>query len=97
MGWLRRIRQPLLVGDFAKDTDRLPARPRYVDDDPPRSAIFVPLMTRDAVIGAISIQSRTPNAFTESHLRIVGILANYVAAAMADARMLEEALRRARD
>ena len=96
VGWLRRTRQPLLVGDFAKDMDRLPARPRYVDDDPPRSAIFVPLMTRDDVIGAISIQSRTPNAFTESHLRIVGILANYVAAAMANARMLEEALRRAR-
>ena len=96
VGWLRRTRQPLLVGDFTKDMDHLPARPRYVDDDPPRSAIFVPLMTRDDVIGAISIQSRTPNAFTESHLRIVGILANYVAAAMANARMLEEALRRAR-
>jgi serine phosphatase RsbU (regulator of sigma subunit)/transcriptional regulator with GAF, ATPase, and Fis domain len=96
VGWLRNTRQPLLVGDFVKDMDRLPARPRYVDDDPPRSAIFVPLMTRDDVIGAISIQSRTPNAFTESHLRIVGILANYVAAAMANARMLQEALRRAR-
>ncbi len=96
VGWLRRSRQPLLVGDFTKDMDRLPARPRYVDEDPPRSAIFVPLMTRDEVIGAISIQSRTPHAFTESHLRIVGILANYVAAAMANARMLEEALRRAR-
>ena len=96
VGWLRHSRQPLLVGDFTKDLDRLPARPRYVDDDPPRSAIFVPLMTHDEVIGAISIQSRTPHAFTESHLRIVGILANYAAAAMANARMLEEALRRAR-
>jgi transcriptional regulator with GAF, ATPase, and Fis domain len=56
-GWLRSSREPLLVHDFQTEIDRLPARPSYQSDSPPRSAIFLPLPVADTVIGTISIQN----------------------------------------
>ena len=76
IGWLRRSREPLLVHDFQAEMDQLPARPSYQSDDPPRSAIFLPLPVADTVIGTISIQSSRPNAFDESDLRLLTVLAN---------------------
>ncbi len=96
VGWMRRSRQPLLVHDFLRELDRLPARPRYVSDDPPRSAIFVPLIAQERVIGAMAIQSYRPAAFTPDHQRLLSIIANQAAAAIENARLFQQAQRRAR-
>ncbi|MBL8055084.1 MAG: GAF domain-containing protein, partial [Anaerolineales bacterium] len=95
VGWLRDSRQPLLVRDFNTEMERLPARPRYVAQDPPRSAIFVPLLAGERALGALSIQSRRPAAFSEEHLRLVSIMANNAAAALETARLFEQTQRRA--
>lgn len=95
VGWLRDSRQPLLVRDFTAEMERLPARPRYISEDPPRSAIFVPLLVGERVLGALSIQSRRPAAFSEEHLRLVSIIANNAAAALETARLFEQTGRRA--
>jgi len=87
IGWLRTTRAPLLVRDFMAELDTLPARPTYISDHPPRSAIFLPLAVADAAIGAISIQSPQPFAFDESHLRLLAVLANQSAAALYNARL----------
>ncbi len=96
VGWLRDHGQPLLVHDFQVEMDRLPAKPRYVSPNPPRSAVFVPMVTRDAVIGAVAIQSERPNAYTDAHLRMLGIIANQAAAAIQNARALQRERTRAR-
>ncbi|MCL5998832.1 MAG: SpoIIE family protein phosphatase [Chloroflexi bacterium] len=88
VGWMRDTGKSLLVRDFKTELDQLPTRPRYISDRPPRSAVFVPMVTGDQVIGAISIQSDMPAAYTESHLRILGIIANQAAAAIQNARAL---------
>jgi serine phosphatase RsbU (regulator of sigma subunit)/putative methionine-R-sulfoxide reductase with GAF domain len=95
VGWMRETRRSLLVHDFEHERDSLPARPRYISDDPPRSAIFVPLTSGDSVLGAIAIQSRRPNAFSEEHLRLLTIVANHAAAALEKGRLYEQAQRRA--
>lgn len=95
VGWMRASRQSLLVRDFNLEMDRLPARPRYVSENPPRSAIFVPLLAGDRVLGGLSIQSRRPAAFSEEHLRLVAIIANNASAAFETARLFEQTQRRA--
>ena len=95
VGWIRESRRSLLVRDFEKEIDSLPAKPRYISDDPPRSAAFVPLMVGDAVLGVMAIQNRQPDAFSEEDLRLLSIIANHAAAALQNARLLDQAQRRA--
>jgi len=95
VGWMRESRQPLLVRDFEAEMSRLPARPRYLAPDPPRSAVFVPMLAGDRVLGALAIQSRRPAAFSESDLRLLTIVANNAAAALEAARLFEQTQRRA--
>lgn len=97
IGWLRASRQPLLVQDFQAEMASLPAQPTYISERPPRSAIFLPMLTADSVIGAISVQSYQPKAFTESHLRLLTILANQSAAALNNARLYARGQRRLND
>jgi GAF domain-containing protein len=95
VGWMRESKRHLLVQDFESQLDSLPAKPRYISDDPPRSAVFVPLIVRDTVLGAMAIQSRRPNAFSDHHVRLLSIVANHAAAALANGRLYEQARRRA--
>lgn len=96
IGWTRQSRKPLLVRDFERELDQLPARPRYLSDHPPRSGVFVPLVVRDGAVGALSIQSYQPNAFDETHLRVLSIIGNQAAAAIANTHLLaQERLRAA--
>jgi sigma-B regulation protein RsbU (phosphoserine phosphatase) len=89
VGWLRQTGQPLLVRDFETEMETLPVRPRYMSDNPPRSAVFVPLIAGETVIGAMAIQSYRPAAFTENHQRVLSIIANQAASAIENARLFQ--------
>lgn len=97
IGWLRAAHQPLLVRDFLVEMDSLPARPVYISDSPPRSAIFLPMLVGQAVIGAVSIQDPSPGAFDASHLRRLAILVNQSASALNNARLYAHGQRRLND
>lgn len=86
MGWVRRTGRALLVEDFQQELPQLPAQPRYQADHPPRSGIYVPLLAGDAVLGTISVQSDRPNAFDSNDLRLLSLIADSAAAAIAKAR-----------
>jgi len=90
IGWVRESRNPLLVHDFRKEKNSLPSQPRYISDKPPRSAIFLPLISGESVIGAIAAQSSKPSHFTEEDMRRLMILANQAAAAIAHGRMYDQ-------
>ncbi len=94
IGWIRDSKQSLVVRDFEQEIDRLPAKPRYTTELPPRSAVFVPLISGDRAVGALSIQSHQPGAFTENHLRLLTIIGNQAAAAVANRRLFELERRR---
>ncbi len=95
VGWMRESKQHLLVQDFETQIESLPAKPRYISPNPPRSAVFVPLLAGHTVLGAMAIQSHRPNAFSERDLRFLSIIANHAAAALENGRLLEQAQRRA--
>ncbi len=95
VGWVQRTSQPLMIRDFQREISHLPARPRYISDDPPRSAIFIPLISGDTVIGTVAAQSHVPNRYSDEDQRRLTILANQAAAAIANARLFAQARMRA--
>jgi len=89
IGWTRDQRRSLLIRDFVKEQDRLPVSPSYISDDPPRSALFIPLLYGDEVIGMMAAQSGKPNRFTEEDEQRLTVFANQAAAAIAHARLFQ--------
>ena len=96
VGWMRRNRQPLLVHDFQTEMEHLPARPRYEDENPPRSAVFVPILAGEMAIGSLAVQNDEPGAYNEENLRILFIIANQAGVALVNARLYQVVERRAR-
>jgi sigma-B regulation protein RsbU (phosphoserine phosphatase) len=95
ISWVRRTHYPLLVKDFQKDRAALPAKPRYISDNPPLSAIFIPLVSGDQCIGILAAQHQQANRFSEEDLRRLTILANQAAAAIAHAQLFAQERKRA--
>lgn len=91
IGWIRRERRPLLVKDFERERKQLPAQPSYTGDHPPRSAIFLPLVAGEEVIGCLSVQSDRPGAFTQDHLRLLTNISNQAAVAIVNVRLFRQA------
>jgi signal transduction histidine kinase len=61
---------------------------------PPKSAVFVPMIAGDVVIGSISLQNiDKENAFNESDIRLITTVANSMSVALENARLFDETLR----
>ncbi|MBC7878434.1 MAG: GAF domain-containing protein [Anaerolineales bacterium] len=56
-----------------------------------RSEMALPLIARGTIIGALDVQSTIPNAFTEADVSIISLLADQVAIAIDNVRLLEDA------
>lgn len=56
-----------------------------------RSEMALPLTTRGAIIGALDVQSTIQNAFTEADITILSLLADQIAIAIDNSRLLEAA------
>jgi GAF domain-containing protein len=89
--WVIRERRSLLVYNMLENN--LPVEPKHVGD-PALSWLGVPLLVRDRLIGAISVQSFEPNAFNEADRRFVESLAAQVAISLENARLYEQTSRR---
>ncbi|MCZ7546091.1 MAG: GAF domain-containing protein [Anaerolineae bacterium] len=88
IGWMHEKRQPLLVRDFRREWEQLPARPVYeTQHTPARAGVFVPLVSGGAAIGAMAIQSHTPGAYSEEDLRLLMVLASQAAGALRNAQL----------
>jgi signal transduction histidine kinase len=82
-------RRPIYVRDTWDHPDFL------FFDDVLRSLIAVPLMSRDEVIGALTVDSDSPKAFEDSDIQLMTIAAAQVSTAIANAKLYEEAEDRA--
>ena len=68
--------------------------PRYLQcgtDVEVRSELVVPLLRQDRLVGVLDLESTVPSAFTAEHERLLNILGTYVAVALENARLFEEA------
>ena len=68
--------------------------PRYVasgDEVEVRSELVVPLLLQDRLVGVLDLESTKPHAFSAEHERLLNILGSYVAVALENSRLFEEA------
>ncbi len=85
-GWVVANREPVLVGDLLKD-------PRWVTTPSSsrehRSAIVVPLMVGEDVIGVLMVFHRKVNFFSPERLNMVKAIAGQVSVAINNAHLYE--------
>jgi len=86
-GYVIHQRKPVVVPDLL-DPNREP-KEEYVltSEKHPRSYVGVPLIYRDQVIGAISMQSYLPNAFSKEQIELFEVIATQATFAIENARM----------
>ncbi len=80
-------RRTIRVNDVRED-------PRYLQCGPDvgvRSELVVPLVREDRLIGVLDLESTELNAFTAEHERLLNILGTYIAVALENSRLFEEA------
>lgn len=96
VNWMRETKEPILFQDLPRDLQSLPVQPIYVSEDPPRSALYVPLIAGETVVGTMSFQSPRRAAYDEGDLRVLSAMANQVAVAMQKAQLYAQERKRAR-
>ncbi len=95
VSWVRDNKTFLLIRDLQNELEELPTTPRYSGGSVPRSAIFIPLISGDEVLGVLGAHSDVPYHFDETHVRQLTIVANQAAAAVANGRLLMQERQRA--
>jgi len=86
--WVVKHHQPLLLGSTA-DERRLGLR-SVPDTKASESWLGVPMMTRDRVIGVISVESYRKHAFTSDDVLLLTAIANQAAVAIENAQLYKD-------
>jgi PAS domain S-box-containing protein/putative nucleotidyltransferase with HDIG domain len=87
-GHVIRTNVPLRIGD-ALNEPGAPTPVHYGSDRPSRAYLAVPLRIGERVIGAMSVQSYEPNAYSQEDEVLLEMLAGYAAPAIESARLFE--------
>ncbi len=95
-GWVVQHCKPALVADTSKDERWLRRADDSVDKSGAKSAICVPLMARDRLVGVLTLVHSIPNAFNEQHLKLMQAIADQASVAVLNARLYTESQRTAR-
>ncbi|HRE47011.1 MAG TPA: GAF domain-containing protein [Aggregatilineales bacterium] len=85
IGRTLREKHMVHVHDVRHDNDYLPSAVPGI-----RTQLCVPILQDNTAIGAISLESRTPNAFGETHERFITNLTAHAAIAIHNAQLFEE-------
>ncbi len=88
-------KQSLLVHDYELEKDHLPKMNLWGTGQPSRSWLGVPILVGNEVLGLISVQSYSPDAYGEREEELLTTIADTVAVAIENARLYEAEKRRA--
>jgi len=95
-GWVVRNQKAALIPDTSRD-ERWLHRP---DDDAQnsgaKSAMCVPLMARENIVGVLTLVHSQVNAFDKHHLKLMRAIADQAGVAILNARLYTESQRQAR-
>jgi signal transduction histidine kinase/CheY-like chemotaxis protein len=91
--WCIEHREPVFLNDvaaeYSKYLTRYDEQPLELEDGTmsrqPQSMIYLPLLSKDKVLGIITIQSLNKNAYTQHHLNVMQNLAAYTSIALDNA------------
>ena len=80
-------RRPVRIGDVRLDS-------RYIQFDTDaevRAELVIPLLLQDRLIGVLDLESTVPQAFTADHERMLDTMGSYIAIALENARLYQQA------
>lgn len=94
-GWVLRERRVALVENTNQDSRWMPRQ--YEDDEKqnPKSAISAPILTRDRLVGILTLVHPKPGFFTTEHVALVQAIADQAGIAVLNARLYAESQRHA--
>jgi PAS domain S-box-containing protein len=95
-GWVIRNRKGALILDTSKDERWLMRPDDAVDRSGAKSAICVPLLAREKLVGVLTLVHPAPNAFTTEQLDLMQAIADQAGIAVLNARLYTESQRQAR-
>lgn len=88
---LIETKKPLDIKENYVETAKKYGSPGVTAGQPPKSAVFVPMIAGDLVRGSVSLQNvDKENAFSESDLRLLTTLTNSMIVALENARLFDE-------
>ena len=98
MGFRKHVletKQPLLIAEKLRERGRELGQPDHIKGEPALSAIFVPLLVGDEVLGTISLQNLDrEHAFDERDVSLLTTLAASLSVALRTARLIDETQKR---
>ncbi|MDP2412658.1 GAF domain-containing protein [Daejeonella sp.] len=84
-------KEPLLINDNFVEKAKKFGSEGVVKGEPPKSAVFVPMIVGDVVRGSVSLQNvDREHAFTDSDVRLLTTLTNSMSVALENARLFDE-------
>src|SRR5215211_7309642 len=95
-GWVIRNRKAVLILDTSKDERWLMRPDDAMDKSGIKSAICVPLLAREKLVGVLTLVHPAPNAFSEEQLDLMQAIADQAGIAVLNARLYTESQRQAR-
>jgi PAS domain S-box-containing protein len=95
-GWVIRNRKGVLVLDTSKDERWLMRPDDAIDKSGVKSAICVPLLAREKLVGVLTLVHPTPKAFSQEQLDLMQAIADQAGIAVLNARLYTESQRQAR-
>lgn len=94
-GWVIKNRKGVYIPDTGKD-ERWLMRPDDTDRLGSKSAICVPLLARETLVGVLTLVHTKPNAFSSEQLDLMQAIADQAGIAVLNARLYTESQRQAR-
>ncbi|HSK67299.1 MAG TPA: GAF domain-containing protein [Anaerolineales bacterium] len=95
-GWVIRHRKGVLVPDTSKDERWLMRPDDAMDKSGVKSAICVPLLAREKLVGVLTLVHPKPNVFTNEQFDLMQAIADQAGIAVLNARLYTESQRQAR-
>lgn len=95
-GWVATNRQPALIPDTSRDERWLRRPDDSIEKTGAKSAISVPLLARERLVGVLTLVHSIPNAFTDEDLELMQAIADQAGVAVLNARLYTESQRQAR-
>ena len=87
-------KKPLNIKENYVETSKKHGGSGVTAGEPPKSAVFVPMIVGDVVKGSVSLQNvDIENAFSESDIRLLTTLTNSMSVALENARLFDETTR----
>ena len=95
-GWVLKHRKPALIADTSLDERWLQRPDDAKRKTPSKSALCMPLLAREQLVGVLTLVHSQPNAFSMEHLELMQAIADQAGIAVLNARLYTESQRKAR-